>query len=498
VRRVAGLVVLAAFAAWPMLRSCTPEPPEPTLPAPPVREEFHASKPLRLELKSAAADADIAWLRYELNHLLTRGKMHMTSVPTDAAEPKVFVLRVTVDEAGEQATLALVAPDGITDRQIILPLSNESRLATMSSFATALPSFLNAAHATGDWNALLGTDDPQAYDTLLNTSLEWLGPNGAGFTQPAFEPRRSRSVEQLEALIRNHPQFARAWGSLAAGYLSLGGEDETSLTKLAESSAERALTLDEANADAHAALGLVHLRRNEWVAARERFARALTLDAQTAAALEGMTCLLVDAGHYAEASGFGAQAVTLQPQNRGANECFSYTLTTTKPPPAIHAVPSPVQALEAILEGDNASARETLRAALSSRDFARWAEPLLRATQNRRNIPQALQAITLAASEQQIDPATEILCGAALRQPDFVFNRMSRLQRQGERMPLRVLWMPQTRFLRQHPSFEEVVSGASLPAFWQEQGPPDICASEPDLYGCKLHPQPAGKSARQP
>src|SRR5690606_7936583 len=132
----------------------------------------------------------------------------------------------------------------------------------------------------------------------------------------------------------------RAWGSLAAGYLSLGSEDEASLSQLAESSAERALILDEGIADAHAALGLVHLRRTEWLAARERFQRALTLDAQTAAALEGLACLLVDAGRYKEAAPFGAQAVALQPQNNGANECFAYTLTTTEPPPAIQAVPS--------------------------------------------------------------------------------------------------------------------------------------------------------------
>jgi tetratricopeptide (TPR) repeat protein len=492
---VAGLVVLAALAAWPILRSCSPEQPEPTLPPAPVREEFHASKPLRLELRSDASDADLAWLRYELNHLLTRGKMHMASVSTDPTEPKVFTLRVTLDEDGKQATLALVAPDDIVDRQSTLPLANESRLATMSAFASELPRFLNAAHATGAWAALLGTEDAKAYDTFLSTSLEWSGPDSSGFTQPPTEPRRARSVERLESLIRSQPKFARAWGSLAAGYLSLGGEDETSLTQLAESSAEHALTLDEGIANAHAALGLVHLRRNEWVAAREQFERALTLDAQTAAALEGLACLLVDAGRYKEAAPFGAQAVALQPQNTGANECFAYTLTTTKPPTAIQAVPSPVQALEAMLAGENGSAKEILQAALSSQDFSRWAEPLLQAAENRRHIPEALQAVTLAASEQQIDPATEILCGAALKQPDFVFNRMSRLQRQGERLPLRVLWMPQTKFLRQHARFEQIVSAAGLPAFWQEQGTADVCGAEPALYGCKVHPPTATKPA---
>jgi hypothetical protein len=486
-KRVAGLVVLAALVAWPILRSCTPEQPEPTAPPPSLREEFHASKPLRLQLQSEAEDADIAWLRYELNHLLTRGKMHMSAISTDPDDPKVFTLRVTLSADGKQAKLALIAPDDDVDRESPLPLPDDNRLATISAFATALPRFLNAAHTTGDWVALIGTDDAKAYDTFLNTSLEWSGRQSPGFTQPPATPSRARSVERLESLIRSQPKFARAWGALAAGYLSLGGDDETSLTQLAESSAEHALTLDEGIADAHAALGLAHLRRNEWVAAREQFQRALTLDAQTGAALEGLACLLVDAGRYKEAAPFAAQAVSIQPQSIGANECFSYTLTTTPAPASIESTPSPVRALEAMLAGDNSSAKEILRGALSTQDFNRWAEPLLLAADNRRYIPQALQAVTLAASEQQIDPSTEILCGTALKQAEFVFNRMSRLQRQGERLPLRVLWMPQTKFLRQHPRFEQVVSGAGLPAFWQEQGVADVCVAEPALYGCKMH-----------
>jgi hypothetical protein len=208
--------------------------------------------------------------------------------------------------------------------------------------------------------------------------------------------------------------------------------------------------------------------------------------------------LLVDAGRYKEAAPFAAQAVALQPQSIGANECFSYTLTTTPAPPSIQSTPSPVRALEAMLAGDNSSAKEILRGALSTQDFNRWGEPLLLAADNRRHIPQALQAVTLAASEQQIDPSTEILCGTALKQPDFVFNRMSRLQRQGERLPLRVLWMPQTKFLRQHSRFEQVVSAAGLPAFWQEQGVADVCAAEPGLYGCKMHSSTVTKpSARR-
>ncbi len=115
---MAGLFLLAALVSWPILRSCTPEAPEPTILAPPVREEVHASKPLRLQLQSEAENADLAWLRYELNHLLTRGKMHVAAVATDpAVDAKVFTLRVTLSADGKQAKLALIAPDDDVDRE---------------------------------------------------------------------------------------------------------------------------------------------------------------------------------------------------------------------------------------------------------------------------------------------------------------------------------------------------------------------------------------------
>jgi hypothetical protein len=57
--------------------------------------------------------------------------------------------------------------------------------------------------------------------------------------------------------------------------------------------------------------------------------------------------------------------------------------------------------------------------------------------------------------------------------------------------------MPQTQFLRQHARFEQIVSAAGLPAFWQEQGTADVCTAEPALYGCKVHPPTASKPAER-
>jgi tetratricopeptide (TPR) repeat protein len=246
---------------------------------------------------------------------------------------------------------------------------------------------------------------------------------------------------------------------------------------------------------------LVHMRRADWTAAREQFDRALALDANNAAALEGFGCLLVDAGRYAAARPLIEHAVQLQARNVGALECLAYldagagkSIAGDKPPTAV----ARVQALIAILAGDVEAARRALHDASSDEDFREWAEPLLQAAADRARIPDALQSITRAASDGRIDPATEILCGTALRRAEFVFNRMARLQRDHEPVPLRMLWMPQTAFLRRHVRFEQIVSSAGLPAFWQEFGPPDACKADPNTYGCKTRATGKTTPEREP
>jgi Flp pilus assembly protein TadD len=494
--RIVGLIVLAVLAGSLLAWWLKPAPPPAPPPQAPVREVFHSSKPLRIEVASARPPAETAWLDYELRHLLIRGRMRVAAI--DNAND-AFTLRISLaDEQG--ATLALVAPDGAIERQEQLPLPQEQRLAVITALAQRLPQFLGAQGGVSDWTTLIGTDDANAYDAYLTDALELLGPAGQGLTRPSA-PQSARSVERLEALAHRQPHFARARAALAIGYLSLSGKDQSSLAQLAKTSAERALAADDEIAEAHAALGLVHLRRADWTAAREQFDRALALDTNSAAALEGSGCLLVDAGRYEAARPLLEHAIQLQSRNVGARECLAYLDVGASKPTAGDKPPTQVarvQALTAILAGDIDTARRLLRAASSDDDFREWAEPLLQAATDRARIPDALQSITRAASDGRIDATTEILCGTALRRAEFVFNRMGRLQRDHEPVPLRMLWMPQTAFLRRHARFEQIVGGAGLPAFWQEYGAPDACKADPDIYGCKTRQLSKEKSGREP
>ena len=157
-------------------------------------------------------------------------------------------------------------------------MPTESRLAMISALAQRLPQFLNAQPAGApSWVALIGTDDAKAYDAYLTDALDLLGPGGQGLTRPGV-PQSARTLERLESLARHQPHFARARAALAIGYLSLGGQDEASLSKLAKASAERALAADEGIAEAHAALGLVHLRSGDWtLGATQQHARCSSM-----------------------------------------------------------------------------------------------------------------------------------------------------------------------------------------------------------------------------
>lgn len=490
--RIAGLIVAVALAAWLVLRSCAPEPEPAVVVPPPPREQFHTSKPLQLAMASTADPAASEWLERELRYLLIRGRMQVAGPD----QPNAFTLRVELPQAPQtKAKLTLLAPDDQPERETEIDLGaaeKPGKLDTVQTFARALPRFLGADNVATDWTGFIGTEDGAAYDTFIRSSDELLGTSGRGFTQLSA-PERSPAVERLESLVRRHRDFARAVALLSVGYLSLGGEDEASLIRIADTTAERALGIDPALTNARSAIGLVRLRRGEWAGAMEHFNAALAIDANSVPALEGLACLLVDVGHASAALPIAQRAVALQPASIGANECLAYAQLATNSPAEAAEKPASdplavaqAKAMSALLSGDANLAQRTLRSAKGVRNAATWVDPLLQAAADRRKTSQALQAITRAASERLIDPVTEVVCGAALRQSDFVFNRMLRLHRQNDSVPLRILWLPQTDFLRQHARFEEIAEAAALLPFWQDHGSPDVCAQEPDVYGCKL------------
>lgn len=488
--RIGAIAAVVVFAAL-TVRVIVQQPEPPPAPAPPAREQFHAAKPLLI----AIAGDDAPWLGRELRNMLLRGRMRLAS---DDSDNKIaFKLHIELAPTTIKATL--LAPDGVVERSLTLAPPNDTRLARIRELARRLPEFLEATPGGTEWTAFPGTDDADAYEQFLVSADELFSAAGSGFTEPRAE-RQPGTVDRLERLTRQQPEFGRASALLALGYLNLGGEDEASLTQIAESAAQRALALDPASPNAQSALGLANLREGRWVAAKEHLDAALALDAESLPALEGSAVLLMNAGQAANSLPLAHRALALQKDNVGANTSLAYAQVATgqkvdaDPDNAIPEV-AYVKALVALLSGAPEDAQNALNTnpRLSK---ATWTQPLLDAAMGRGRKSDALRAITFAASDGGIDASTEILAGAALRQSDFVFNRMSRLYKQEQSLPLRILWLPQTDFLRRNPRFEQVVNAAGLLPFWQEHGVPDICGKEPAIHGCKLSTATIPKGSR--
>ena len=492
--RLLGLLLLVALLVWFAMRALTPAPPPP--PPEVIREAFHPTDALRVEVlqldETSNPAAGPRWLLRELRHLLMRGRMKVAPMDTSAAATGAtpFTLRITVNAAGDHAAVELVAPDAIVDKRAEIELPNESQLATMLRFADQLPEFVHAPTGSADWSTALGASDAEAYAAFLKSSDTIFDAQATGFTAP---PRATRSanaqIEQLETLLRTHADFARARALLSLAYLSVGGKDEPALTKLAATAAERALTSDAELADAQAALGIVRLRRTAWTAAREYFDAALALDTSSLAALEGLGCLLMDTGHARQALATTARVIELQPGNRGARQCATYAMYAASAQiPAASELTTETARIHAamqLLAGEPATAEELLRSHNAAHD--ELIRAIVAASAEGGNRATALRVVTRTADEGHIDVDTEILFGAALRRPDFVFNRILRLANQNEAVPLRVLWLPQTAFLREHARFREIVSTMNLTTYWQDHGLPDVCADEPALYGCAFN-----------
>lgn len=486
----AALLILAAVGVW--IWSSNPErgaSNDTTLEQEP---DLHARALLRVEAGiagRAADDPEVQWLALELRHLLIRGQVALAR-PQGPYDPEdgstVFTLRVTAPEDPEGTLqLALITPSGQPEREAKISPRSGSRLGRLQALAETLPPFLPRGDTGVEFEGFLGTDVEAAYESLAQARMAAAGSGEVLQSQI----KRDNPVDLLEALVRRQPDFARAWSELALLYLSIDGKDAASLTAIAERSARRALALDRRLADANAVVGIAQQRRGEWLPADTSLALALSLDPASPVALEAFSCLLIDVGRVRYATLIGEQAVAVAPRSEQAAECFAYARLAAGDLPAAD-VPSELarrpKALVALLEGRTADARQLLAPPNEPPErFASWFAAIERAIDRPEQRPEALRAITRAASDAALDPATEIVYGAALRQPDFVFNRLLRLEAQGEEAPARILWVKEAAFLREHPRFASVAQSLGLDAYWKERGKPDVCGEQPQFPVCR-------------
>jgi len=170
--------------------------------------------------------------------------------------------------------------------------------------------------------------DPEAYEAYLKgrhfVGL-WAAPGDEPFT---------RGIEHLRASTDRDPTFAPAWAALATAYGSWGffgirPPGETG--PRARAAALRALELDPASGEAHAALGLATLWYDwDWVESERHVRRALELGPNSVPVLIQSTIVLIHLGRFEEAMALNRRAIDLDPLSSSTSLNLGFTFFSAR------------------------------------------------------------------------------------------------------------------------------------------------------------------------
>jgi serine/threonine-protein kinase len=114
---------------------------------------------------------------------------------------------------------------------------------------------------------------------------------------------RQRAVQYLHRAIAADSTYAAAYAGLSGIYIAMGAGsrgDQRERFADAEQAARRAIALDDSLAEAHQALGWVHLSKRDFGSAEAAFDRAIALDPRVSLAHEGLAHVHLWTGRPAE------------------------------------------------------------------------------------------------------------------------------------------------------------------------------------------------------
>ena len=150
--------------------------------------------------------------------------------------------------------------------------------------------------------------NPDAYDAYLL---------GQYFLERAGKDNLQKARDYYQQAIQLDPNYALAWAGLAdAQRLLVGGGfvPEAEGFRLTRKAVERALTLDPDLAEAHAAMGSIHMFIDwDWAGAESSYNHALALEPGNISALRGLASLAAFQCRYDKALALARSAVDRDP-----------------------------------------------------------------------------------------------------------------------------------------------------------------------------------------
>lgn len=155
---------------------------------------------------------------------------------------------------------------------------------------------------------------------------------GRFFREQATEESTRKAIDYFDRALKLDPNYAPAYAGRGDAYRLLGApgwevEAPEVLLKQARSSAERALALDPASSEAHAAMSMVHFSYDWDLAAAEREIReAIRLNPSSSKAHQYYSGILTTAGRMEEATQEARRGLELDPLSATAGTTLGVRL----------------------------------------------------------------------------------------------------------------------------------------------------------------------------
>ena len=211
------------------------------------------------------------------------------------------VLNGRVVQRGDDLTLFLSLVDAQTGKAIWGEQYNR-KLADLVALQTDI---------TRDVSQKLRTRLSKADEKILtknyteNAEAFQLYMKGRFYLFRAITSESDKSISYFQQAIDADPNYALAYAGLADAYRARvvgGGDSPAELMPKAKTAAEKAIEIDDALAEGHAALGLIIFWYDwDWNAAENQYKRALQLDPNNVDSLQYYAVFLSNTGRHAEA-----------------------------------------------------------------------------------------------------------------------------------------------------------------------------------------------------
>jgi len=344
------------------------------------------------------------------------------------------------------------------------------------------------------------TEDLVAYHLYMQASSLVTRPSG---------PNLHRAIQMLEQAIERNPGFTRAHAlsaSARAVAFVRGGRAAGAVADVSEA-AERALALDPKNAEALAALAIVHAVRGRWIDCATCFEAASTYDGRESATPRSAAIALMAAtGRLREALRRAGIACELAPANPLSamsiavvagllahdEEALRWAAVAVELglPEWIPPIPN-IRAQVAQRAGEYEKAAACLALVLPAAVQDAGGSSLIgrvylglgdaRARGDALAAARTLQLLVKQHGEQAITLTNFLLQWATLLGDlDLSYHvadeMLASFQQEGAlRGTLSPLWVPEMRAFRQDPRFQPFVERLGFIPYWQRFGPPDDC-----------------------